>query len=112
MPVPSLKEQRLDDLSLIYHPDNPWVYSVAIGGEGAFSVLARAQFPETDNEGEPVKRDLCWIRVRRSDWENPAYRDPVTLAGQGWRMAMVTAVSELEWRIKLEKDVRHGFGGR
>lgn len=108
MAVPTLAQQRQADLSLLYDKDLPWVVEAILSG-ASDPVLMRIHHPDPDVEGEDIQRDIVHVRVQKADWSAPAYRDAVTISGQSWRVAQVTLVSDFEWRLVLEKNVRVGF---
>lgn len=111
MALPTPKQQRESDLKLLYDPDLPWVRMAQVP-DVAEEIPVRISFADDDQEGDDVQREIAWIRARASDWPAPEYRGKVTISGQDWHIALITLVSELEWRVKLERNVRVGFAGR
>lgn len=110
MSVPTLTAQRQTDVARFYDSDLPNVESAATSGvDGSF--LVRMEYVQSDPEGADRQRDEVWARVLKSAWAQPAYRDTVTIAGTDWRVALVTQADAWQWRLKLEKNVRVGFGG-
>ena len=109
MTLPTLKEQRAADIARFYDEDLPNVESATTAAvSGAF--LVRMEYPDADQEGAVLQRDVAICKVLITSWPAPAYRDAVVVAGDTWKVANVRYGDAFQWKLKLEKDVHIGMG--
>lgn len=109
MAVPTLKEQMAADLENSYNPDMPWVeMATAAGVDGEFPVrmvLNRMRQPQE----KEYQHQTLFIRVRKSDWPNPAYGHVITFAGQTWYVENIAEARAAEWSLVINREVRPVF---
>lgn len=110
MAVPTLAEQRRADIARFYAADLPNICSAETPAVSE-AFLVRMEYPAEDQEGDGMQRQTAWMQCMKTDWPAPAYRDSVTVSGAEWRVAWVNQADAWQWRMKLEKNVRVGFGG-
>ena len=99
----SLKEQIENDLDSVFFDTDEFARTVTYDGVDISVIFTHKKDPEKLSDS---LREEGELRVKVSDVPTPAYRDPVVIDGNTWRMMEIVEGGEYTWKLKIAKDER------
>lgn len=109
MALPTLTQQRHNDIDLMYAAGQPWVASATYDGSDFYVRMVYEPNDRAAAVDDAFARAEAVCLVRQADLANPTRSMELTIAGQAWKVAGAAEVNDYEWRLALERNVKVVF---